>query len=271
MQRTGSLISAPQSFQEYASEMNLGNNRTAQYISINSFSDLHNSLLGSGYMVLRLGSPQGSKHTHFSLVKVENDWNDFFFVDKTIFNEVEPSVFTPIVSDKNLLSFKLFPKLTETSLVNLALATGLLAEALNIDKEKEQLIPATGQSTFTFDFQPLSQNKKKLTHNKGQVEIDSIFTGMRNGKECLFVMEAKTSNDLESLAKHKLFYPLLSIAPQLPEGMEIVPVYLRAVRNKDSIEFNVAECINPILNGEFCALTELEVSKVSRYSLFGYH
>ena len=94
---------------------------------------------------------------------------------------------------------------------------------------------------------------------------------MRNGKECLFVMEAKTSNDLESLAKHKLFYPLLSIAPQLPEGMEIVPVYLRAVRNIDSIEFNVAECINPILNGEFCALTELEVSKVSRYSLFGYH
>lgn len=49
-------------------------------------------------------------------------------------------------------------------------------------------------------------------HYKGQVEIDALFVGRRNRQETLFVIEAKTSNNFQSLAKHKLVYPVLALS-----------------------------------------------------------
>lgn len=264
------LISQPRSFLDYTAGMQLPNNRTAQYISINTFSDLSNELKNHGYMVLRLGSPPGSNHTHFSLVKVATDWNDFFFIDQSLFEREDRINFEPTVGTKSLLAFKIFPRLTESSLVNLALASGLFSKALNLDEINKQLIPATGQSTFTFDFRPLTNSNQILTHSNGQVEIDSLFIGKRHGKDCLFIVEAKSSNSFDSLAKHKLFYPLLAVSPQVPKNMEIIPVYLRIIRRNEFIEFNFAECEKPRNGDHFGALTELKVSKVKRYSLYGY-
>ncbi|WP_252371579.1 DUF6997 domain-containing protein [Pseudoalteromonas phenolica] len=114
-------------------------------------------------------------------------------------------------------------------MVNLACASGLLKEALSLDDEASIIVPATGQSTFTFRFKPICDEDTILEHINGQVEIDAVFVGKRNGKENLFVIEAKHSEKFDSLAKHKLLYPCLSLLEKLPASMPIVPVYLRSI------------------------------------------
>ena len=111
LQHSGSLIREPQSFQDYISEFELGNARTAQYISIDSFNKLPPDLSNHGYMVLRLGSRDGDRNTHFTIVKVENDWNDFFLIDQDIFENIEPEKFKPTIEENSLLAFRIFPKL----------------------------------------------------------------------------------------------------------------------------------------------------------------
>lgn len=270
MENTGKVIGKPRSFQEYAAETNSGNSRTAQYISINSIKDLTSELKISGYMVFRLGSPKGSRNTEFALAKAVESWSDYFFIDKDIFAAHELEVFLPSASIRSLFAYQLLPTLTETSLVNLAMASGLLIEALGIEKDNNQIIPAAGQSSFTFHFQPTSHCSDVLTHNQGQLEIDALFVGKRNGKECLFVIEAKSGKEFDSLAKHKLLYPMLALRNNTPAYMEVVPVYLRTIRKEGYIEFNIAECSIPRNNGVFGALSELKTEKISRFSLHGY-
>jgi hypothetical protein len=270
IESSGDIIGIPRSFQDYVAETRVGNKRTAQYISINSISDLTTELKKSGYMVFRLGSPKGSRNTEFVLAKAVESWNDYFFIDEEIFSASELQVFLPNAPIRSLFAFQLLPTLTETSLVNLAMASGLLTEALGIEQENHQSIPATGQSVFTFDFQPTSYSSKVITHNQGQVEIDALFVGKRKGKECLFVIEAKSGKELNSLAKHKLLYPMLALQDSIPAYMEVIPVYLRTISKEGCIEFNIAECSIPRENGVFGALNQLKAKKISRFSLHGY-
>ena len=266
LEASGSLVGRPHPFQECVPHLKGPAKRIAQHISINSINDLHKDLQDSKCMVFRLGMPPGIRETHFALAKVNSDWSDYFFLDN-IFEQCDLEEYLPSVSVSSLSAFKLLPTLTETSYVNLALGSGLLPQALGITSTGGQTIPATCQSTFTFDFQPLSVSNCKLTHNRGQVEIDALFVGQRDGKKCLFVVEAKSSKGYGSLAKHKLLYPILAVQKHIQSTMDIVPVYLRAIKKAEYIEFNIAECSLPIKNGVFGALDQLEITKTTRHSL----
>ena len=263
------MVGGSASFQDYLSKIGIGAKRTAQYISVNSYSELSKELQDAGCMVFRLGAPSGSKHTHFALASTVTGWSDYFLMDRELFSSSEPEVFLPNVSVRSLFAFQLLPKLTETSLVNLSLASGVLPHALNCGDKGHQLIPATGQSVFTFEFRPHSSSAISLLHSSGQVEIDAIFVGQRGGKECLFIIEAK-SGRFDSISKHKLVYPLLAIKEKVPAYMEIIPVYVRAIRRDGCIEFNIAECSLKVEDGQIPAMDQLVVNKVSRYSLWGY-
>lgn len=267
LERENKTISDPISFQDYIQSINLKAHRTADYISINRHRELREELRKYGYMVFRLGSPKGSKNTYFSLVKRQNDWSDFFFIDEDIFRFVEIESFDIDVEERKLLPFKILPKITESSLVNLAITSGLLQRALGLKSNSTPIAPATVQSTFSFEFKPLANSRTLLNHSNGQVEIDSIFAGKRNGKDCLFVMEAKVSEKFDTLAKHKLLYPILALQKSIPEDVEIIPVYKRIIKTSNAIEYNIAECRIPRNDGVFGAINELKIVKAQRISL----
>ncbi|WP_286888028.1 hypothetical protein [Pseudoalteromonas sp. ESRF-bin5] len=262
-------VSTPQSFQKYLSTNKLKAN-TAASISIDSIKKLPKILRVHNTMVLRLGSRLGDNQTYFSLVK-SHDVNNFFFNDQALFGQLQPELFLPNVSIRSLFAFQLLPKVTETSVVNLAIASGLMAEALNLKDDKTIVVPATGQSTFTFNFKPLSNEDVVLEHINGQVEIDAVFVAKRDGKEHLFVIEAKHSNKFDSLAKHKLLYPSLSLLQKLPSSMPIVPVYLRSIKTEKGIDFYIAEC-PCIVNqqDELYSLDTLSPCKVQALHLANY-
>lgn len=266
MEEAGLLISQPESFLAYAKSQGVDKPRTAEFISVQTLKSLNPLLREKGYMVLRLGSPSGERHTNFALAKMSKP-EDFFLIDEQIFGDAQMNVFLPSASVRSLFAFQLLPELTETSLVNLALASGLLTKALGLEVDQVQMIPATGQSTFNFDFRPLAAQDVVLSHQKGQVEIDAVFVGQRDGKECLFVLEAKSGKKgFDSLAKYKLLYPVLALKQKVPDYMDIVPVYMRTVRANGAIEFSIAECTYH----DGIALDEMQVKSVSRFSLHGY-
>ena len=269
MQANKQNVSSAQSFQKYVSTNNLKAN-TAASISIDSIKKLPKTLRDCNTMVLRLGSRLGDNQTYFSLVK-SNDVNDFFFNDQALFGQLQPELFLPNVSIRSLFAFQLLPKVTETSVVNLAIASGLMAEALNLKDDKTIVVPATGQSTFTFSFKPHANEDVILEHINGQVEIDAVFVAKRDGKEHLFVIEAKHGDKFDSLAKHKLLYPSLSLLQKLPSSMPIVPVYLRSIKTKKGIDFYIAEC-PCIVNqqDELYSLDTLSPCKVQALHLANY-
>lgn len=240
MQAKEQRVSIPQGFQDYVNANNL-KAKTAASISIDSIKKLPKVLRDQNTMVLRLGSRPASNQTYFSLVKT-NDMKTFFFDDASLFSQLQPELFLPNVSIRSLFAFQLLPKVTETSVVNLAIASGLMAEALNLADDKTIVVPATGQSTFTFNFKPLANENVVLEHINGQVEIDAVFVAKRKVKEHLFVIEAKHGDKFDSLAKHKLLYPSLSLLQKLPSSMPIVPVYLRSIKTPNGIDFYIAEC-----------------------------
>lgn len=269
MQANEQKVTFPQGFQKYLSTNKLKAN-TAASISIDSIKKLPKILRDHNTMVLRLGSRLGDNQTYFSLVK-SHDVNNFFFNDQALFGQLQPELFLPNVSIRSLFAFQLLPKVTETSVVNLAIASGLMAEALNLKDDKTIVVPATGQSTFTFSFKPLANEGIVLEHINGQVEIDAVFVAKRDGKEHLFVIEAKHSNKFDSLAKHKLLYPSLSLLQKLPSSMPIVPVYLRSIKTEKGIDFYIAEC-PCIVNqqDELYSLDTLSPCKVQALHLANY-
>jgi hypothetical protein len=269
MQENKHNVSSAQGFQKYVSANNLKAN-TAASISIDSIKKLPKILRDQNTMVLRLGSRAGDNQTYFSLVK-SNDINDFFFDDQALFGKLQPELFLPNVSIRSLFAFQLLPKVTETSVVNLAIASGLMVEALNLEDDSAIVVPATGQSTFTFSFKPLASENTILEHINGQVEIDAVFVAKRDGKEHLFVIEAKHGDKFDSLAKHKLLYPSLSLLQKLPSSMPIVPVYLRSIKTEKGINFYIAEC-PCIVNqqDELYSLDTLSPCKVQALHLANY-
>jgi len=214
---------------------------TATAISVDSRRKLSKDLVESHVMVFRLGHHPGTNHTAFALARTRDGWNDFFLEDAHLFSSLAIRSFDASRCNQDLTAFRFLPRLTEPSLVNLALASGLLGKALELDEAGTPIVPATGQSTYTFDVQPFADGPS-WSHRQGQVEIDSLFCASRNGKQVVFAVEAKRSDAFDSLAKHKLVYPYLALRHSLPSSIQIVPVYLRAVRDEDSWIFFVCEC-----------------------------
>lgn len=246
MAESGRRIYGPTSFRDYVSRHDLDwSGQTPRYISIDSLNDLAKELREADVMVLRLGSASDGTGTQFALVEARDQIQEFFLLDEDAFDTEQVMEFEPPVEKDKLLSFRLLPKLSETSLVNLALASGALGEALQLDTTGPLMPPATGRSTFSFDVKPHSAWDPVVTHRTGQVEIDTLFGERRDGETALFVIEAKTGTKRSSLAKHKLVYPLLALAEEVPHEIDIVPVYMRCQQVDDEMTFWIAECEVP--------------------------
>ena len=236
---------------------------TTSYISVDELGDLSTELRESGFMVFRLGRPpQAARSTEFALVKTLADWNDYFFRDEILFKDAKLETFETSNDDSTVDIFRVLPELTEGSLVNLGLASGLIQKALGIEKLSQSSVPATGRCNPSFSFRPNAAITATLQHNSGQVEIDALFLGERDGEKCLFLMEAKNSKGLKSLAKHKLFYPLRALEDLV--AYRIIPIYLRTVRAENGMDFYIAECTLRAGNQKNAALRELVAESVSR-------
>lgn len=252
MKMDGLNIIGPMSFQDYLSENHLPAINTASSISIDSYEKLNPLLKNENLMIFRLGQSDIGKGTQFVLRKVR-DFSDYFILDEMFTKE--HSGHEHIVNDKSILiPYRILSNLTESSYVNLAINSGLLSSALGISNISSA---ATSQSAFTFRLKLHSEDEKEFLHSKGQVEIDSLFIAEKNGKKYIFVLEAKSDNIHKSLAKHKLVYPVLAIAHQLPSDIEIIPVYMKVIREKNHLHFYVVECSIPDPRKKIIAINEL--------------
>jgi hypothetical protein len=84
-------------------------------------------------MVFRLGIEPGRRFTRFALAKCQQGWSDYFLINDEIFGAQEPETFIPQVSSRRLFGFEMLPNLTEQSLTNLAISSGLIGHVLGID------------------------------------------------------------------------------------------------------------------------------------------
>ena len=269
MDSTNRSTYGPLSFKRYNEEQNLITRGTAPHISIQSIGNLKRELRENKIMVFRLGRRPDDNNTYFGLSRCVENFHDYFLIDEKIFETLEPELFLPTASARELYVFNLLPNSTETSLVNIAVATGLLNEALKIDKSHIPSVPATGKSIYTFKVRPHNDYDVVWDHFQGQVEIDAMFTARRDGKETLFIIEAKYDTNLDSLAKYKLLYPYLAIKSTVPKYLEIVLVYIRAIKKNDGVHFYIAECVINDDDKECPSMNSLEVNKPSYYLLGG--
>lgn len=250
----------PTSFRDYVERNDLeAGPRTPRYISVDALADLTTELREAGVMVLRAGSAPDGTGTAFVLVDGPGGLADFFLRDEAIFADRPVERFSS-TDDDRLVSFRLLSTLSETSLVNLGLAAGVLAEALELDTSGALAPPATGRSTYTFPVRPHSSLRETIIHRNGQVEIDTLFAERRDGRRTLFVVEAKTG-PRASLAKHKLVYPILALADEVPPEIPLVPVYLRCRQAGGTITFDVAECRLPDPRESLPGIDELAVAR----------
>lgn len=242
----------PESFSEYITRHELPKVGPVRFISVDSLEALSNTLKMNDCMVLRLG--RGT----FAVIKVNENLRDFFLIDRDIFSDTAEK-FYPTVEPNQLLAYKLLPRLTENTLVNLGFSSGLISYSLNLDFVRPIYPPATCSSTFSFEFYPHTMVKSKLNYSNGQVEIDAMFVEKRKGKNTLFVIETKNEGQHRSLSKHKLFYPILGIANSVPKDIAIVPVYLKTTNKADGVHFHVVECNLPDPRERLVAIDELTV------------
>jgi hypothetical protein len=250
-------VYGPTSFQDYLKTNGLPYSKTAEWISIDSYERLHSELKKNHAMVLRLGCATSGTGTQFCLVRAEKRLHDFFLMDDEIFMDIDGSTFLPSASMRQLYAYQLLPTLSESSLVNLGLSSGLISFALNLNERDLITTAATGRSTYSFKVRVHSEIGLELMHNNGQVDIDALFLGNRNGRECLFVLEAKCNENDRSLAKHKLVYPILSFAPMVPKDMQIIPVYVRILEKPDGLHYHIVECDFPNPRKQNAAINEL--------------
>lgn len=270
LEDSGQPCSSPRAFQEYLRECGqIKAARTAQHISVDSIEALSPELRAHECMVFRLGSPSGEQNTRFALAKVQEGWSDYFLLDQEIFPGDKGQEFLPPHPARKLEIFRLL-KLTETSLVNLAVASGLLSSALGLQADENLSIPATGAGTYSFKIKPFRDAPCTWQHNKGQVQIDALVVGRRAGKDTLLVVEAKKSKAFSSLAKHKLVYPVVAISAKLPVDLLIVPVYLRFICVKNAIHFHIAECELLQPKDAVIGVSELIIKRTSHFVLPGW-
>ena len=240
----GFWLYGPEVFRTYCDRNGLRAD-TASSISVDHARTLSKELRKARTMVLRLGTGHGDDDARgkaaFALVRHEDrSLAPFFLTDEDIFTG-RPETFIPDRSMRALFPFGLLPKLSETSLLTLAHASGLMAEALGCDDSSIHMIPATGAGTYTFRFTVGTEHPQTLDHLAGQVEIDSVCIGVRDGRNHVIVTEAKRG-PFDSIAKHKLAYAVWAVRSNIPDDIPIIAVYLRVTETDQGIEFNVAEC-----------------------------
>jgi hypothetical protein len=253
-------IFGPTSFQSYLTQHSLPRADTARSISVDTYERLNNELKRHHAMVLRLGSSSNESNTRFALVKVTDHLNDFFLFDDQVMTE-QASTFLPTASFRQLYPYQLLGLHSETALVNLGFASGLINRSLDLDEDDGFGAPATGQSTFTFTLKAHQLLDSELKHSKGQIQIDALFVGKRDGKECLFVIEAKCQSGEHSLAKHKLVYPIMALAAQIPKDIGIVPVYVKILKVPEGILYHIVECHFPDPRERARSIDELRAVK----------
>ncbi|NLL10323.1 MAG: hypothetical protein GX268_05435 [Methanomicrobiales archaeon] len=261
-------VFGPTSFKAYANKHGFPNANTAHSISIDFIEKLDPLLYSNDTMVFRLGVSEGQRTTNFALVKCKGRLKDFFLFDSEIYDNLPIIEFNIPKDKRKYLPYIILPDLTEISFVHLGLFSGLFANALNLDKKRDIIIPASTHSTFTFSFKPHSALPDIFHHNKGQVEIDAVFLEKRGGVQTLFLIEAKNgfgNTSPKTLSKHKLLYPLLSIADKVPAEIPIVPIYVKVQKGNNGLVFNIAEmkCGDP--RDGLISIDELLLERASRY------
>lgn len=238
MSASGSSVFGPVVFRDYVAEHGLGTRRTPEHISVNNWGALPAELKAANAMVFRLGRGVDPR-TRFALVRAPSAADFFLFGAGT---DDPASTFLSPASLRDLFGFSLVAP-SETMLVSLACASGVLATALGFDEPSTVTSPSRGTMRASFAFRPHSGLDAVLEHVNGQVEVDALVLGRCSGKDVLFVLEAKQSPD--PLAKHKLVYPVLALAERIPPDLEIVPVLLIARALADGIRFDVVRCAMP--------------------------
>ena len=203
---------------------------TASTISVDHARTLSKELREANTMVLRLGTGHGDDEargqTAFALVRHEDrSLAPFFLIDEEIFTG-RPETFIPDRSMRALFPFGLLPKLSETSLLTVAHASGLMAEALGCDDSSIHMIPDTGAGTYSFRFTVGTEHPVLLDHLAGQVEIDSVCIGVRDTRNHVIVTEAKRG-PFDSIAKHKPAYAAWAARSNILDDIPIIAVYLR--------------------------------------------
>ncbi len=164
---------------------------TPQYISVDHLNRLDRALYNAGCMVLRLGRATDTG-TQFVIVQIlDRSPEGFFLLDRDIFAEQPIQTFVPEASVRDLFPYGLLNKRNEKSATNLGFASGLFAEASELDRPHPASVPAGGNSTYTFSFVVDDGYKAEFVHNDVQVEIDCLFVGKRDGRDTIFVLEAK--------------------------------------------------------------------------------
>jgi len=266
MNAEGLSVTAPCCFQDYLKEVGINKHRTAQYISIDTFTQLDKKLRDNEIMVFRLGQQQNNK-TYFALAKVINDWSDYFLTNDNISKSIIEGDYSIDLSkdfEYEIKAFKALPKWTESSCVNAIIRLGLLNDFLELDNLDFKPTPATAQSTATFDFRA-NKYVGKFQHVKGQIEIDQLFFAERKGKPFYFLIEAKHGQNWnKELAKHKLFYPAIAISKET-SGHPIVPIYLNTYIEDDIVHAQITECSPIIYDKELSpVLADLKPVKSTR-------
>ena len=187
---TGLWLHCPEIFKIGCRRHNLRGD-TASNISVDRTRTLSKELRDADTMVLRLGTGHGSDdargQTAFALVRHESGSLDpFFLIDEQIFTGRTET----FISDRPmraLFPFGLLPKPSETFLLTLAHASGLMADALGCDDSSIHMIPATGHGTYSFAFTVGHASPHTLEHRDGQLEIDSVCIGIRDGRNHVIV------------------------------------------------------------------------------------
>jgi hypothetical protein len=276
MKAAGEGIYDPRSFIDYLREHGFDPSqfRTAAELSVDTRSQLSTRLAEQDTMVLRLGRATDGPGTQFVLVSVPDRLDDFF-IDELAFrpDDRETVDYTAEGDDASALDrevqemldlYRSLPTFSETGFVNLALSTGLLSRALDLNADRIGTPPTTVASSFEFAFEPHPDRPTTLHHDDGQVEIDALVSTRRNGERVLLVIEAKCGARQE-LAKHKLAYPALA-AETVPLDVDrIVPVYLRARPAKDGVRYSIYECSE--IGGERPCLAGLGVVEDAHYEV----
>lgn len=239
----GSPWTEPRSWIEYCEANGLGTRSTAQHISLQHRDQLVRELADANAMLLRVG--RGT----FSLVRASGSVDAFFLHLPERNADIE--TFLPELTFAEWYQFHLLGSLIEANAVQLAIATGLLGHALNLDRPWPRVTPATSHSSWRFSFRPLSARPDCVLGYEGQVEIDAAFLARRRGRWCFFVVEAKHSEKPYALAKHKLLFAMHALASRegsggsgftIPADVPFVPLFLRSWSDGGTAMFEVAEC-----------------------------
>lgn len=242
-------------FRDYAAENGIGTRQTPEHISINHWGALPAELKATETMVYRLGRGEDQR-TRFALARMSEVRDAFLFGFST---EGAAATFLSPASLRDLFGFSLVAP-SETMLVSLACASGLMASALGFDEPIGLASPARGTMRASFRFRPHSSLDTLFDHIDGQVEIDALMLGRCGGKDTLFVLEAKQTP--MPLAKHKLVYPVLGLANRIPADLPIVPVALVARPEPGGVRFDVARCELPDpRTNEVVAVDELTIAE----------